>query len=90
MVASLIDDDEVAERNTIVLVDGQKTRILGEAMEVIQQDIFQSGGLLVRLTFAGNMVSLTPISGEAVDAMLNNRGAFKKWVFVRGRGGQER
>ena len=90
MVASLIDDDEVAERNTIVLVDGQKTRILGEAMEVIQQDIFQSGGLLVRLTFAGNMVSLTPISGEAVDAMLNNRGAFKKWAFVRGRGGQER
>ena len=77
-----IDEDG---RPIIIIRDSERPRVVDEAIRAIQHEVFQRGGELFRILGDGEDATLTQITAEAVDLMLNKAVCFQREV-IRGRG----
>ena len=75
---ALPEEDDVGRPN-IQLGESEKPRVVRESIDVIAGEVYQKAGVLVRPLRVLDGLSITPITPDALDLLLNKRCVFQKW-----------
>jgi hypothetical protein len=80
------DDYDSSERHVIVVVPGDKSRIIDEVQQVIRNDVYSRDNMLIAVRREGGECFLEIMSREALDDLISRRCRFEKHVVSKNSG----